>query len=349
MAILTITHDDIGDEIGRWLYRTAYASLDSEQKAIVDSALKRGLRMFYSPTPLPSDIRKGIRRGHVWSFLRPSTTIAVRAAQTGTHTSDPGVGTTLTDTAATFITGANGDGAELVGQTVTTTGASSGTTYTNTVASVTDANNLEVTAAFDTAIASGDAYSISIDGNYNLPDACGGILGDLTFDSTTGWPPIQRTSQTRIRQLRQENFRSQTLRPQMYATRVRTTAMTAIQTYELMLWPKPDDDYTLHYRYVLLTDALDTTTNDTPLGGDRHAETILAACYAAAESYLDPAPRTFQKKAEYMERLAASIREDLEIHAADNLGPNLDPGQYRDRVSYFDRFKPVTYNGVEYP
>jgi hypothetical protein len=80
------------------------------------------------------------------------------------------------------------------------------------------------------------------------------------------------------------------------------------QRFRLSLWPAADAAYTLQFTYYLLPDAL---RGDAPYayGGAQHAETILAACKAAAERDLDDLADGPQQKY-FRERLAASVMLD---------------------------------------
>jgi hypothetical protein len=352
-ADLSVFMSDLMEEVNRFLFgdRSA-ANAGTAQGDDVRSAINRGIRQFLYPSPL-----RGETSSHRWSFLQTWSTLSVFSDQTGTHTSDPGTGTTLTDTAANFLVGVNSDGQELVGQVVTTTGTD-GTTYTNTVASVTDGTNLEVTAAFDASIAVTNAYSIAVDGDYFLPDDFGGIRGHLTFQTRTGYPAIPVTSIDRVKRYRMDTRHTRLFRPRMAAVRPSTivteTASEGIAEstrFELMLWPIPDTAYTLEYRYDHLLDrprgADESGTHPRiPAGGLVHSETIMASCLAIAEEYGDTPATKYREL--FAQRLAASVSLDRQMNQAEVVGYNDDTSDMSGRrvEPYLDV---VTVGGIQYP
>lgn len=90
---------------------------------------------------------------------------------------------------------------------------------------------------------------------------------------------------------------------------VNTEGMGGTQ-YELMLYPTPDSDVTLEYRY-LLTPAGLSDESPIPLGGSTHAETIIAACLSAAEKM--KGIRDGQREVQFRQLLANSIIRDVEL------------------------------------
>jgi hypothetical protein len=359
-ADLSLLYREIYHTVARFVFSTADpgdagapALGGSDVEHTIKRIMKRGLMQFYAPPPL-----EGEQMSHVWSFLRPTTTITVGQRPSGNHTTAPGGGTTLTDTSATFTTGFPDD--TLVGKIITSTDASTGTTYSNTVASVTDATHLEATANFNAALSStDDTYYITVDG-YNMPDAFGGIDGPLHFETPTVYPPLQITSPRRIESFLQDSTQITTYRPTYAAFRPYQTATissTAESTrYELMLWPQPDADYVLKYRYYALitTAALQDADTDTELGFYPpglaiHSETIVASCLAIAEHYVDPQRRSFREQEHWKERLAASVKMDRQLHGPDNLGYDRDMSDSQHGLTPYDRMQSVSYNSVTYP
>ncbi len=315
--------------------------------ARLDVVIDDGIRQFYTPI-----IRGAGGRPHIyiWSFLHSNTTINAFKALSGTHTTDPGTGTTLTDTAANFKADTNAAGLELIGEVITTT-RSSTVTFANTVVTPipSGSTTLTVSAAFDAAILVTDTYVISLDGNYDLPADFGGLVGRLTFDATTGFPPIQATSTARIREWRQDSRRTQTLRPAYAAVRPRTEGTDATgQRFELMLWPKPDSDYTLHYSYIKIV----TDNNDATFffpGGAFHSQTLISSVRAAAEDTLihtHPTQRPWRQR--FLEQLEASIAFDQAAMTPDTLGISYDSGSVNPTILTGFR-SPTTVNGILYP
>jgi hypothetical protein len=310
----------------------------SDNRLFMDDIINAGVRQFYFPPPLPDGTT------HEWSFLKPHTTLTCIAGPTGTHTSDPGTLTTLTDSAANFYVGTNSLGAELVGATITTTDADdSSTTWTNTVSAVASSTTLTCDA-FNTNIAVGDAYSMVLVGDYELPDNFGGLVGDIHFEATTGFPPIRVTSVHDIERERMDSGNIVEYRPRKAAVRVRDlpSGTSAGQRYELMLWPVPDSAYVLRYQYVALHSKIDAT-NIYPLGGMAHAQTIVVSCLAVAERR-GPDINSTKYQEQFLQMLAASIAHDRRAYTPETLGYNSD----ENTSIPISRYSAVTYNDTLY-
>lgn len=189
----------------------------------------------------------------------------------------------------------------------------------------------------------------TVDGtaDYDLPDDYGGMDGDLTvLSSDNAYAPVRWTGEGQVRALRSTSPDA-TGRPAFAADRPRAMQGGTGQRFTLLLYPTPDDEYTVQYRYFVLPDAL-SDERLFPYGGMAHAETILASCLAMAEERLDDVQGTY--KAAFLERLAASVAHDSAAHEPDFYGKNLDRsddgGGHGTR-----RYRPVnnvTYNGVQY-
>jgi len=181
--------------------------------------------------------------------------------------------------------------------------------------------------------------------DYELPDDFGGIEGDLTFGQSEGYTPIPVRGESQIRIQRQYN--TGTGRPRLAATRPKESAGTDGQRFELMLWPTPDTEYTLYYRYRVLPDALTSASIAYPYGGSAHAATIRASCLAAAELAQETeGPRLN----DFMRKLSASISRDCRM-GPQKLGYNADRSDRRGVTREDVRASTdiaVTVGGVEY-
>ncbi len=349
MATVTPTLLEIQNAVARWLYQLAnYAGLSAQQKLQTDEIIQRGYRLYMTPPILP-----GEKSAHVWSWIHPNTTLAVAADPSGTTTTVVAEDTALIDSAATFTTGWDVvASSELIGKTVTLTIGT--TTYTNTIASVTNATTLVMDNAWSAAAAAAattaDTYTITSDGDRNLPADHGGVVGKLTFDTTTVYPPVIQTSVARIMGFRQTSVIDQTERPRYFAVRIQPhTLGTSEQRMELMLWPRPDAAFTLHYRYIVLHADVTDATYFFP-GGQRNVECLLASCLAIAERFADPTTPVSGRQWEYfIETLRTCISTDRSDTTADNLGPMIDRSDDRNQARYQDFSTAVTYLGVTYP
>ncbi|MEE8607817.1 MAG: hypothetical protein V3S55_09440 [Nitrospiraceae bacterium] len=362
-ASLDILQSQIRNELTRFFTAGRSYSASTPTGADVDAAFTRGLRQFYAPPPLA-----GERTVHVWSFLYPKATIRVFPDLTGTPSTAAGNTSLLIDVEADdvndlgFAVGPDTTGSlnELVGQLVSMKDVSAGDTFTDDgatppkqtiVSSITSKTQLSIgSIVFRTALSStSDEYTIIVDGDYNLPVNFGGIVGPtMSFDATTGFAPIDITSESRINRLRQDNRVTQTFRPRLAAVRPISAAGSFSSDgtrWELMLWPIPDAVYTLHFRYLVAVDEPATESGILP-GGMFHAETIMASCLAIAETMLEPAPRVRLRHEAFMQRLTASVSMDRQLFTPDTLGIEGDATGLP--LVTADRLQELTYQGVAY-
>jgi hypothetical protein len=192
-----------------------------------------------------------------------------------------------------------------------------------------------------------DTYTITAYGVYRLPADFGGIYGQMTFATGTGaYEPLTIRSEAQIRRLLQDS--DSTRRPHSAAIRPVASSPSLGQRFDLLVYPIPDSDYTLYYRYIKLPDAL-TQANRYPLGGMAHAETFKAACLAAAEESQRGAKGP--KWAAFMERLVQSVDYDSRANTAESLGYMGDASDGMEQVMrpHGRRGNIVTFNDVAYP
>jgi hypothetical protein len=229
---------------------------------------------------------------------------------------------------------------------------------TNPTTTVTVVGNAGAEAAQDYVYVMGmftqaaeDEFTLLESGDdYPMPDDFGGMEGEMTFDADEGWTPIPQTGEGKIRDLRQLNTASG--RPQLTALRPISAATSGEegQRFELMVWPTPDAEYTLYYKYRAFPRKLDAT-RPFPLGGMMHSEALKASCLAVAE--LEVNDSKGEHWASFIERLATSVMQDREAMTPETLGYNADgAGRYvSDRsTTAYGRWTntKVTVDGVEY-
>lgn len=181
-----------------------------------------------------------------------------------------------------------------------------------------------------------------------LPDDFGGIEGQVQIQPTielVWWPLPVRNDGYVLQQ--QSLFPEMVSRPLMCAvTANKDAGVTQSQRYSLMVFPTTDQDYNFVLRYYILPDCL-SGARPYAYGGAAHAETLKAACLAAAERDLNdsigPQEQYFQ------ERLVASVAADRKCKSQ-NLGYNADNSDERfRRIQPFWHFSDVIQvNGVVY-
>lgn len=311
-STLSLQREDLLKEVAYYRGWTRAVPTDAGKLATCEADVRAGLRRFYFPPPIAG-------RVHEWSFLKPPAELSTGVSATAASGT---TGTTLVAAANTFTS-------YMVGAVVTFT--ATGNTYT--IDTVTDDTTVELTAALDSEDEDvSDAFTVTGYGIFSLPDDFGYLLEPLNFTDGQLKGNVRVTGESQIR----TKWAHETLLSYPQLAHARFAYATTGQRGELLLWPKPDAIYTLHYRYGVLPDALTSTYY--PYGGMQHAETIKAACLAEAEVHVDGQPGAWEVR--FQERLAASMIADNQ-NVPDRITHN-------PNAAYLTVPIP-TYNGVAYP
>jgi hypothetical protein len=181
--------------------------------------------------------------------------------------------------------------------------------------------------------------------DYDLPDDYAG-LQDMIYLSTddTTWTAIEQTHASRILSKRQGGLELVNGRPELVAVQVIPSTGETPTRRSLMVWPTPDQAYTINFVYTSNPFQL-TATQLYPLGGQPHAETLRMACLAAAEQNLND-ERNLQYT-EFMERLTASVHFDRQANGPKSYGYNGDRSTSPVGRDYRNN-NTVTYMGTVY-
>tara|TARA_R100000654_G_scaffold59049_4_gene85791 strand:- start:56 stop:1084 length:1029 start_codon:yes stop_codon:yes gene_type:complete len=312
-STLSPTIEDIRLEVQRFLGwgRTALGAGDAKND--VDAILKRGLRQFYAPAVLP-----GESSAHEWSFMQPVANLTVRAPySTSTVTVVDGVVTLAGSNVFPTYSAQFGNVFTVGGNEYTVASRDS-----NTQLTLTDQTS-------DNDHAAGSEYSLKFP-KYELPDAFGGIVGPITYQRESGEEEIRIVSENYIRELEQNTGQTDDA-PRYAAVRPRNDFGDTIvaagdpeegSRFELLVWPSPDADYVLTYRYTFLINKLIDDDGNYPPGGTLHGETIMASCLAVAELYAPEESTRYRQ--DYLTRLVASVALDRQSNTAEYYGYNAD-------------------------
>ena len=173
----------------------------------------------------------------------------------------------------------------------------------------------------------GEDYTLRYDGDYDLPDAYAGMIGEMVIESDNYRDNVVIVGEGRLRTLRQQLPQSSASSSPFYgAIRPKQHETTTVgQRFELMLYPEANDVYTISYGMRLLPEMLSATTDPLisyPYGGATHAETLRASCMAAAEVLVlnghGPLWDAFK------EALTSSITSDNAMNSVQSFGYNGD-------------------------
>jgi hypothetical protein len=287
-------------------------------KKIANSAYRKSL----IPPPVPPQVVP-----HSWSFLKPTATLRFwttvdSVVMTGT--------TTVTAASAVFYP-------SMIGHTLiddvnsneyTITGYTSSTVVT-----------VDSTIAGD----SGNAFTLTANGVYRLPDDFGGLIGRPTYGQDT-WSPdplgLIVTNEQRIRMMLQGT--SSTGRPMFCAVRPIAAANTgtAGQRWDMTVYPHTDSDYNVTIKYHRQVEDLDTT-NIYPVGAADIGEVILQGCRAVADQRENDSQG--HEHAEWLRMLATAVLADQARYTAESLGLGVSP----EEEGYLHRrTNQITYQGV---
>lgn len=307
-STLNVSFSDLKSVTGRELGFTGTSgNWDAEQAADVAAVVNTALRRIYT--------------AHDWNWLRIPTTLSLWGSITGTMTVSGGSNTTVTADSSVFYP-------TVVGQTIVSTNGS------YTISAYT--SGTVVTVSTNASADTGEDFTITATGNYRLPDDFGGIDGEMFFASGTSYAPVKIMGQADI--LRMRSQCDETGIPRCAAVRWTNSDSSTFQACELMVFPLPDQVYTMNWRYRKLPDALVATTNEYPFGHLSFSELFRTGCLAAAEEFKG-VPGVHS--ARYQQLLAEAIARDGRM-AAQTLGSPAFP--YYDE--YFERGGRVRYNGA---
>jgi len=304
-------YTEVADYLG-W-GRTPTTARVAEAKRYVNNGYRRFL--------YPIDPRTS--KAYHWSFLAPEATIIAWPTTGGSMTVTDS--TTVTDTSNTPFH------ASMIGHTIVADDSEN--EYTITAYTSTSVVTIGTTGTTDT----GEAFTITADGTYSLPDDFGGLIDGPAFDSTGGLSDIRERTVAWMRD-RIAGGGTQTGEMDSFAIQPMTFATATGQRYEILVGPIPTADKTLYYRYRINPAKLSADT-DYPYGGPAHAETILELSLAAAEERLQDGQDFHQVRAQRL--LAASIDLDASFKGR-NLGYC---GDYSDDTGpiWDRRINDVTY------
>lgn len=350
---LAIHLDQWRGELGRYFgFGRTYSSMTASQQADVDAVIDRGLRQFYAP-PLMKD-----GSVHIWSFMRPTMNIVVHAEySTGTLTTVvAAVTATATFTGTTLPTW-------IPGASLLYTHPTTEIEHNVKIFSRTNTTNVTLADAVAAdALSSGTVEYVITDGIQTMPTSFGGIEGDITLSSGSGYMPIRQVGEDQIREMFL-NGAIQTGVPAFFCVRPwrdpqidrnGTVGVGASYTrYEMVFFPRPDATYNMSFRYLYVfpgvadIDALAPANTDLVMPGlAYHHEAILASCLAVAEEYADSPNGKYREY--FQERLLASASLDRKVAGDQYFGQNIDRSDslhIRGRIPIRTN---ITFNNTQY-
>ena len=318
---LTISYAGFKVEVGYFLGlgydENAWSAPDAQN---IRGIIRQAYRQFLYPPLQPGESKQ-----HVWSFLRRAgvlnawPNLAGTVSGSPTYDADTGL-STVTVTAAKFVDSVTSHNLKF---------GTSGTSY----AIKTFVSTTQVKVTGDASgEAAGQAYTVTANGNYDLPDAFGSLDGPITFQPGDLYTDLLIVGEGEIRRRRVVDTTATI--PVYAAIRPKSSDGSTGQRFELLIWPTPDASYTLDYAYYLNPDDL-TDANPYPLGGNAYGECLLASCLAVAEQKSHDA--VAQHTMRFKELLAAAIARDKSSQRPNvygSLNPTVSEGRIVRHASW---------------
>jgi hypothetical protein len=180
---------------------------------------------------------------------------------------------------------------------------------------------------------------VTDDGDYDLPDDFGRLIGDLHFAAEKNRISITRISVGRLLELRSRNDRNDA--PIYAAVRYKESDGSGGQRQEILFWPEPSEDWTLSYEFEAYSGELSDAA-PYPLGGMQLAELYTESCLAVAEQHVNNEVGLHTQA--YQALLTDAIARDKK-RGAKIFGQMGHVEPYRGRIRR--GVAGVTYNGVD--
>lgn len=286
------------ERVGKYLYGIR-SGFSADQTLDIKDCINDGLRRVYS--------------AYDWSFLHPVADVTTTAPYaTGTITIAAGV---VTLTGGTWPSWAAAGVLKADNRYYSVASRDSNTQITLDTTSIT--------------IATASSYQLA---RPEIPlDAAFDAVAndsDLAFYPTPDrwYPPVQWRHDSTIRQL--EGNKPDFATPVFYSVRTSTFDPTVGSRKVLVLYPTPNQAYTLRVPMILRPVLLDET-NLYPIGGEVLSQVILEACLAAAEHNFEEREHVHEKQ--FQELIGMAIRDDQERSTPTSLGPDAprdEPGKF---------------------
>lgn len=184
--------------------------------------------------------------------------------------------------------------------------------------------------------------------SYDLPEGFAMLSGDeILYEpgSSRLYQPIRLVAERQVTYYLQNETAAG--RPVLAAYRVRPQDENGIR-YELLVWPKPDDEYVVNIRYTMNPGMMSDETS-LPYATQAGMQALIEACLAACEEI--QGQQGLHSKL-FIETLRAAVGEDRKVNSPDTLGFNIDRSDVPMDVSAQNwhgcNTNIITYNGIEY-
>ena len=314
---LGLTREELREEVGRFLgYGRSYENYHQSEREDVKSWIRRGLRQFYSPPPMP-----GSTKSHEWNFLRPTATLPVIAG-TSSYSLPEEIGSVVGD--LVYASEQMKPSVQILNYQRFLQAKTTNPTRTGRPSYATATPNHSV----DDSPISPPTWTLELwpipDVNYTLTYRYLAVQQDA-FDES-----IIDVSGTTVTLLSTEE-----IWPSWAGD-----ALLSVGGYELKTAERlTDTTLRLCGAGPTLTDQTFVLQPNQLPGGAQHGETIIASCLAIAEEYGETPSTRYRDL--FVQRLMASIAIDGQGWTAENLGRNTDNS---DGPASYNKYRLADYN-----
>lgn len=186
--------------------------------------------------------------------------------------------------------------------------------------------------------------TVADDGDYDLPDNFGRLVGNLHYAANLQRSAISIVSVADLLDMR--SHYDQNDAPRYAAIRYKSSTGTTGQRQEILFWPEPDAVYTLSYEYEAYSGVL-SDTYPYPLGGMQLAELYIESCLSVAEQRMND--EVGIHTAQFQALLVDAIIRDRK-RGSRNFGQMGHKEGYEERIRHGDTGTtyPITYKGTTY-
>ena len=178
--------------------------------------------------------------------------------------------------------------------------------------------------------------------DYDLPDDFGRILGELHYPAEENRKAVVEVPVSDILEMRSGT--ATTGAPWYFGVRWKSTDGSNGQRQELLLFPEPDNDWTMPYKYEAYNAAL-SDSYPYPLGGMKMAELYIESCLAVVEQRLNDSPGVHSQQFDLLlvDAVARDRRQDAAFYGQMGQPRMTDMSSFRR--GYTGGTYPITYGG----
>jgi hypothetical protein len=178
---------------------------------------------------------------------------------------------------------------------------------------------------------------------YDLPDDFSKVVGEMYYAVDVFNRAIVEVPIGRIDELLQANDDSDF--PRFFAVRFKASTGATGQKHEVLFWPKPNDAFTLSYRYDAYAGKIDQLNYRNPLGGMKYGECIIESCLSVAERRGNDEAGIHEQQFQRLLMAAVAMDRRNSAQRYGDMAGGERGGIPSNRHNCYQTFYPITYKG----